>query len=250
MKNLALSKSISALSILTLACCFGSVAHAGVLLYGTEDLLGTGTYPTDPTAGATMQGLAPDAVTFASQSFGHGYPFEPSVGDYPGTDQIYVGSIQTGADDGYSGSAQLTPGPQIITIDYSSLVPVGQQVSTFTLGIASDDFQAPVYGNPFTASINGVVDSALTATLNSLNESGPITQFLTIGINPTALTGTGLLTLTIDEGGNGGDGWAVDFLTAGVTTTPVPEPANASLLVLGTLALGALRFKTNIFPRR
>jgi hypothetical protein len=232
-----------------MAVSFGSAAHASVLLYGTEDLLGTGTYPTDPTAGATLQGLAPDAVTFASQSFGHNFPFSPSPGDYPGTDQIYVGSIQTGAHDGYSGAAQRINGPQVITLDYSSLVPVGQQVSTFTLGIASDDFQAAVFGNPFIASINGTVDPVLTATLNSLNESGPITQFLTIGINPTALSGTGILTLTIDEAGDGGDGWAIDFLTAGVTTTPVPEPAGASLLALGALALGALRFKSSASRR-
>ncbi|HEY4328115.1 MAG TPA: hypothetical protein VGN88_00140, partial [Phycisphaerae bacterium] len=207
MKNLALS-----ISVLAVSCI--STSHASVLLYGTEDLLGTGTYPTDPTAGATLQGLAPDAVTFASSSFAHGYPFSPSSGDYPGTDQIYVGSTQTGAHDGYSTSDQRIAGPQVITFDYSTLVPVGQQVSTFTLGIATDDFQDAVYGQPFTASINGMVDAALTATLNSLDESGPITQFLTIGIDPAALQGNNILTLTIDEGGDGGDGWAVDFLTA------------------------------------
>jgi len=240
MKNFALSISISVLAV-----TLGSSAHASVLLYGTEDLLGTGPYPTDPTMGATLQGLTPNAVTFASQSFAHGYPFAPSAGDYPGTDQIYVGSVQTGAHDGYSVAAQRINGPQVITLDYSSLIPVGQQVSTFTLGIATDDFQFPVYGQPFTASINGTVDAALTTTLNSLDESGPITQFLTVGIDPTALEGNNILTLTIDEGGDGGDGWAVDFLTAGVTTTPVPEPADAGLLLSGAAVLGALRFKFN-----
>jgi hypothetical protein len=38
-----------------------------------------------------------------------------------------------------------------------------------------------------------------------------------------------VLTLSIDQGGDGGDGWALDYLTVGVTTqqTPtstVPEP--------------------------
>ena len=36
-----------------------------------------------------------------------------------------------------------------------------------------------------------------------------------------------MLTLSIDEGGDGGDGWAVDFLTVGITSqgAAVPEPA-------------------------
>jgi hypothetical protein len=28
-----------------------------------------------------------------------------------------------------------------------------------------------------------------------------------------------VLTLTIDDGGDGGDGWAIDFLTVAVTTS-------------------------------
>jgi MprA protease rhombosortase-interaction domain-containing protein len=43
--------------------------------------------------------------------------------------------------------------------------------------------------------------------------------------------------LAIDQGGNGGDGWAVDFLTVGVTTTPVPVPGALLLAASGLAGL-------------
>jgi hypothetical protein len=188
--------------------------------YGDEDLCNTGTYSSDPKAGATLIGLAPNAVTLASHSFGHSFPFSPTVSDYPGTDQIYVGHTQTGNFDGYSSASGRLNGPQVITLDYSSLVPSGQKVATLTLGIGADDFQFPAWGQPFTAVVNGVTNAALTSALNGLNQTGPYEQFITLGIDPATLPANHVLTLSIDEGGNGGDGWAVDFLTVGVTTAP------------------------------
>ena len=41
---------------------------------------------------------------------------------------------------------------------------------------------------------------------------------MTIGIDPSTLLSSNILTLSIDEGGDGGDGYAVDFLTVGVVT--------------------------------
>jgi PEP-CTERM motif len=213
-------------------------ARAGVITFGDEDCLGLGCYgASDPTAGATLQGLAPDAVTLASQSFGHGFPFSPS-GDFPGTDQIYVGSVQTGAHDGYSTYAQRINGPQILTLDYSSLIGPGSTLTSLTLGIAADDFQFPAFGQPFIAVVNGSVDTALTNELDSLNLSGPRVQFLTIGLNPSIDTGNHILTLSIDEGGDGGDGWAVDFLTVGATTAiATPEPGSIALFGAGLIAI-------------
>jgi hypothetical protein len=232
--------------LLLLAVALGAVSlHAGVITYGTEDCLGTGCYGTNnPTAGATLQGLAPGAVTLATSAFGHGFPFSPSSGDFPGTDQIYVGSTQTGADDGYSIAAQRVSGPDVLTLDYSSLIGSGQSLQTLTLGIAADDFQFPVFGNPFIVTLNGAVDAPLTTELESLNESGPTVQFFTIGLDPTIDTGSHILTLSIDEGGNGGDGWAVDFLTVGVTTaaaSAAPEPSTMALLAMGLGGLAAIR---------
>jgi hypothetical protein len=108
-------------------------------------------------------------------------------------------------------------------------------------------FQFPSFGQPFTASVNGSVNNALTTELDSLNLSGPVVQFFTIGLNPGVDLANHILTLSINEGGDGGDGWAVDFLTVGVTTTarttPVPEPSTMMMLALGLGALAKARHR-------
>jgi hypothetical protein len=227
----------------------GTFSHAGVITFGDMDCLGTGCYGVNnPTLGATLQGLAPGAVTLASNAFPHGYPFVPDPSDFPGTDQIYVGSVQTAAHDGYSVSPQRINGPDNFTLDFSSLIPSGQSLSSLTLGIAADDFQFPAFGQPFTATVDGSVNSALTTQLESLNQSGPVVQFFTIGMNPSIDTGSHSLSLSINEGGDGGDGWAVDFLTVGVTTQPsgVPEPSPIGVLAAGfaAMALAAARMRS------
>jgi hypothetical protein len=93
--------------------------------------------------------------------------------------------------------------------------------------------------------INGVVNTALTNELNSLNETGPVVHFFTIGISPSVLASNNVLTLSIDEGGDGGDGWAIDFLTIGVTpTAAVPEPSAAMLCGLAASLVVCGRFLT------
>src|SRR5438105_3904057 len=74
----------------------------GVLIFGDKDVLGTGNYAQDPTTGATLLGLPAGQVTFGAPPTYHYYPFDPDPTDYPGTDQIFVGSDQTGFHDGYS----------------------------------------------------------------------------------------------------------------------------------------------------
>jgi hypothetical protein len=215
-------------------------AQAGVLTFGDEDCLNTGCYgASDPTAGATLSGVAVNVVTDSSGFFGHGFPFSPS-GDFPGTDQIYAGSVQTGTHDGYAFSAQRINGPQVLTLDYGSLVAPGRTVSSLTLGVGSDDFQFPVFGQPFSATLDGSGAAALIAKLNALNETGPVEHFFTIGLDPKLDNPSHTLTLSIDQGGDGGDGWAVDFLTVGVTTTAVPEPASWAMMLVGFAGLGAL----------
>jgi hypothetical protein len=229
-------KQINSLTIVfavVLILPFSSVT-AGTLLYGDKDVLGTGTYSMEPTTGATLEGLAADAVTYSSLITPHGFPFTPEADDFAGTDQIYVGSVQTGYHDGYSSSSRLH-GPQEFELDYSSLIPAGQQVATLTLGIAADDFQYPPFGQPFIATVNGVNAPVLTSVLNSLNQTGPRVQFFSIGIDTGLLTSDNILQITINQLGDGGDGWAVDFLTVGVTT--IPEPATLSLLALGAMSL-------------
>jgi hypothetical protein len=216
-------------------------ASADTLQFGDRDLLNTGAYGSDPTAGAALQGLSPGAVSFGSTSFVHGFPFTPAAGDFAGTDQIYTGSTQTFADDGYSTFAERLSGPQVLTLDYGSLVDAANPIGTFTLGIMADDFQAAFFGQPFVARINGVIDANLTSVLNSLNLGGPSARFLSVGLDPSALGADHVLTLSIDEGGDGGDGWAIDFLTVGVTSaanvTPLPTTATAAMSLLGLVAL-------------
>jgi hypothetical protein len=215
-----MKRIIMVVAVVFAFCCSLSQAQtvSNYVEYGDEDLCNTGTYSSDPKAGATLIGLAPDVVTHSTSSFNHSFPFSPTVSDYPGTDQIYVGSIQTGNFDGYSNAASRKNGPQVITLDYSSLVPAGQKIATLTLGIGADDFQFPNWGQPFTVMVNGKTNTVLTSAINGLNQTGPYEQFLTIGIDPSVLQSNNILTLSVDEGGNGGDGWAIDFLTVGITT--------------------------------
>jgi hypothetical protein len=213
-------------------------ASAQVLQFGDQDVLGTATYPSDPTAGATLVGSAPAVITFGAAPLPHGFPFSPGPGEFAGTDTIYVGSVQTGAHDGYSGAGSRVNGPLVLTLNYSSLVPAGQSVATLTLGLAFDDFQNAVFGQPFTVSINGQPYAPLTNLANSLNQTGPVVQFATIGLDTSLLTPDHVLTVSIDQGGDGGDGFAIDFATVGVT---VPAPSAGVLLGLAGLAASRRR---------
>jgi hypothetical protein len=108
---------------------------------------------------------------------------------------------------------------------------VGQTVTTLTLGIGFDDFQQPFFHQPFVLKINGVLDNALTNLANSFDQTGPRVSFATIGVDPTILGGNNDFVLSIDQAGDGGDGWAVDFFTLGVTSSgsAVPEPSSAAI---------------------
>ncbi len=220
-----------------------------VATYGDKDLLGFG-YPqgVDPTAGAQLTGLAPGAVSVATQIFGHSFPFKPGDNDaaggreYPNTDQIFVGSNQSGQHDGYSGYDGRKRGPAVFRLDYGPLVPAGQKVASLTLGIAADDFQFPTFQQPFTAIVNGTPNQAITNQLNGRDETGPQTYFFTAGIDPSSLTPDNVLTLSIDEGGDGGDGFAVDFLTVGVTLEGGASAAN--LLTNGDFEAGNTGFRS------
>ncbi|MGH7242740.1 MAG: hypothetical protein ACREJD_04925 [Phycisphaerales bacterium] len=208
-------------------------ASAAVLEYGDRDMCNTGVYETDPLFGAFSQGLAAGSISMATNIYSHGYPFSPSS-DYAGTDQMHVGSVQTEILDGYANSVERINGPQVITMDYSSLVS-GAGIQTVTLGFMVDDFQFKFLGQPFTARINGVVNTTLTDLLNSLDQSGPVCQYISLGLDVASIDPSHVLTLTIDEGGNGGDGWAIDFLTIGVTE--VPAPGTAIVSVAGLFAM-------------
>jgi len=183
---------------------------SGIAVYGSENFFGQG-YPAkaNPYQGATLTGLSANASTVAISKFVGPATFAPSVTDYPGTDQIYVGSNET------PGVNQLA-GPQVITLDYSALTELSHPIKTFTLGIATDGFENPTINIPYTVSINGVVNPQLTSILNSLSDADRVEQFVSIGIDPAQLQASKVLTISIDSPGNDVSGWAVDFLTVGI----------------------------------
>ena len=251
-------KSAPLLGIATLAALGLSAAQpasalpvpSNVQFYGNENQEGAGPYAAgfDPTAGATLSGLSAGQVTSGSQSSGHTefFPNAPA-GDFPGTDTIHVGSTFAGqAHDGYSDQYLTNPGhvvkgPDTFALDYSSLVPAGNTLQTLTLGIEADDFQFSKYGQPFTATINGIPSTEIANALNSVVLTDPSSKFFTFGIDPALLSSSKVLNLSIDEGGDGGDGYAVDFLTVGVTSSPVPEASTTvSLGLLLALGLGGM----------
>lgn len=183
---------------------------SNVGVFGTVNLLGLG-YPAkaNPFAGASLQGLASNVTSTAINKYAGPGDFTPPAGDYPGTDQIYVGSNTIATLD-------QVLGPQVITLNYSALTRLGHPISTFTLGIATDGFENPTINIPYTASINGVPNAALTSLLNGLNDAGRVEQFVSIGIDPAQLLASKVLTITIDGPGDNISGWAVDFLTVAI----------------------------------
>jgi hypothetical protein len=181
-----------------------------VEVYGTVNLLGMGfAAKANPFAGASLEGLAPNVTSAATNKYVGPSNFTPPAGDYPGTDQIYVGSNTIATLDE-------AVGPQVITLNYSALTRLGHPISTFTLGIATDGFENPTVNIPYTASINGVPNAALTSLLNGLNNADRVEQFVSIGIDPAQLLASKVLTITIDGPGDNISGWAVDFLTVGI----------------------------------
>lgn len=254
------------ISLLGIAALGLSAAHSasaqttsvapGVLEYGTENQEGAGSYSGgfnpvgfDPKAGATLSGLTAGQVTMGAQSSGHTefFPDAPA-GDFAGTDTIHVGSTFTDqAHDGYADQYLTNPGhvvkgPDTFILNYSSLLTAGQTPQTLTLGIEADDFQFSKYGQPFTAFINGVESAGFEKVLNTPVLTDPSSQFFTFGVDRSLLSPSGILNLSIDEGGDGGDGYAVDFLTVGVTAGAVPAavPEASTTVSFGLLLLFGL----------
>ena len=213
----------------------------GVLQFGDRDRANTGAYTSDPTAGATLLGLSPGVVTTAPLREGTEYPIATDAGDFAGSDRIFVGDPLTSCSDGYCSYARDYPsnassGPQVFSLDFGSLIPAGRRVTSLTLGLALVDFQFPAFSQPFIGMINGTEWEPFSAALNSIDTGGPLVQFRTIGL-PTSSYEPNVLTIGINNGGTGGDAWAIDFLTLGFTTESLPgavAPEPVSLVLLGT----------------
>jgi len=83
------------------------------------------------------------------------------------------------------------------TVTFPSLVTP----HTFSFSPGADDFSGTdqIY-------VGSTQTPALATALNSLNQTGPVVQFFTIGIDPAALTSNHQLTLAINQLSDGGDG--------------------------------------------
>jgi hypothetical protein len=147
----------------------------------------------------------------------HAFPWQVNTNDPSGTDRIMVPSSYNGnpphGQDGYvSSTSRPSNLPQPIII--SNTFP-GLTVSSAILQMFVDDFQAPVFGTVYQATINGVRAPFLENVLNQLNQTGPVGQLITLQV-PTdylSLLNTGNVTISIDDPVTGaGDGFAIDFV--------------------------------------
>ena len=220
-------------------------SQSQVLVFGDKDLFGTQyANGVDPTAGTQLDGLTPGQVTMSSGTYYYAHGFAPGLGDlggqsdYPGTDQPYVGSAITDV------QSPTLRGPQIISMDYSSQVPAGQQVAGLTLGMAVTGFDSTDTRDTYTAWINGQVNRPLSQELNSLRQGGQMTQFFTTGIDPKLLRPGNSLSLQIDASGDWAGPWAIDFLTIGVTTEPIPGAQSGSVGAV----MGATASQSGVMP--
>jgi uncharacterized repeat protein (TIGR01451 family) len=147
----------------------------------------------------------------------HGFPWLVDTNDPAGTDRILLGSSYDGhppfGSDGYTGSTTRPQNlPQAITIS-NQLTSL--KVHSAILQMFVDDFQSPVWGSRFQATINGVRAPFLEDILNQLTQTGPIGRLITlqVPVDYLSLVSTGNVVFHIDDPTTGaGDGYAVDFV--------------------------------------
>lgn len=146
----------------------------------------------------------------------HSFPFLPEDDDPDGTDRIMVVSGHTGQArgrrDGYSQQSHRPdnqPRPLVLEFD-----PSGIEVRSVLLQLFVDDFQPGYMGSHYRVLLDGREADDITATINALNQTGPIGKLLNIQLLPEFhdLIADGRLEIDIDDPHNdAGDGFAFDF---------------------------------------
>lgn len=150
--------------------------------------------------------------------------------DPPGTDRIVLVSSYRcrppRGEDGYTGQAMLPhkrKSPLKCEIpEEHRVVPIvieynlkGRTIRDAMLQLFVDDFQAPVWGTAYEASLNGTRIPTLEAQINSLNQTGPVGKLISYPIteNFLPLLSSGKVELKIDDSTTGaGDGYAISFV--------------------------------------
>lgn len=152
----------------------------------------------------------------------HDFPWSPDATDPAGTDRIMVISGHRGAEgDGYAASTA-RPENAVQTLDLR-FDPGGVSVRTAALQLFVDDFQAPVWGHRFTATLDGREAPDIAFALNALNQTGPIGKLVTLQLLPeyVPLLADGALAIRIDDAGtDAGEGFALDFVRLIVNPKP------------------------------
>lgn len=146
----------------------------------------------------------------------HEFPFSPEDDDPDGTDRIMVVSGYRigaeGAVDGYtreSSRPDNQPKPMVLEYDAS-----GIQVKAAVLQLFVDDFQSERMGSRYQTWINGREAPDIAATLNALDQTGPIGKLVNIRLLPEyhEAIASGRLEVRIDDPTtDAGDGFAFDF---------------------------------------
>ncbi len=146
----------------------------------------------------------------------HRYPWKPEADDPSGTDTVMVNSgasviVRNG--DGYTRDTYRPdnlPKPLVIEFD-----PAGVPIKAAVLQLFVDDFQAPVMKTRFSVTLDGQPAPDVEATINKLNQTGPIGKLVTVKLLPEylGLLADGKLTIMMDDAeSNIGDGFAFDFV--------------------------------------
>lgn len=152
----------------------------------------------------------------------HSFPFHPGEHDADGTDRIMVvGGHRSSSGDGYTGTTSRPdnqPRPLRLAFDLD-----GVEMKSAALQLFVDDFQSPRWGTHFKATLNGTDVPLLDATLNALDQTGPIGKLITIQLLPEQLPllREGKLSLLIDDPDHDvADGFAIDFMRLLVNPKP------------------------------
>lgn len=154
----------------------------------------------------------------------HSYPYSPDTNDVDGTDRIMVISSYDGnppaGQDGYTNTTsrpENLPRPIIMSYDLG-----GVSVTSASLQIFVDDFQAPLWGANYFVTINSVQAPYLAAQVNTLLQTGPIGKLINVAIpqDQLYLVSSGSLSILFDDLVTGaGDGYAIDFIKLLVNPT-------------------------------
>ena len=146
----------------------------------------------------------------------HTYPWDTPVGEPEGTDRIMLGSSFIDAyRDGYSryyGTNPESTEVRSIVMNYDTS---GITVNNAVLQLYIDDFQAPLWGSKFVATINGKNAPFIAELINSVSQTGPIANIISIEIPSSFYRDieSGYLEIFIDDPTTGlGDGFAIDFV--------------------------------------